>query len=323
MLQNKKISSEEGLKVYLNVYDLQKQQGFFSGLQNSVGLGTYHSGVEIRNTEYMFSSEEYTTILELNNIINQLKTSFKPSEYHPLRKNCNHFSNELCKILVGANIPSWVNRTSSVGSFFSNFLPKKTEQSLIDQAQVKQFFDNSNIEKHENQNIFTSVNNIVNMKSIECLNQKKPNIVQNIFELSDRKFLESDVDEQLIIRIPFISNVDITCLIIKCLDRLKCPREILVFTNKNGVSIDFDNVDSNEPTQVIEMDPEQCVKEVAIPLKIAKFKNISVLTLFVTNNFGANTTQINNLNIIGRSGMSVDLTKLSNNCPSCTGGSCQ
>ena len=57
MLQNKKISSEEGLKVYLNVYDLQKQQGFFSGLQNSVGLGTYHSGVEIRNTEYMFSSE--------------------------------------------------------------------------------------------------------------------------------------------------------------------------------------------------------------------------------------------------------------------------
>jgi len=34
-------------------------------------------------------------------------------------KNCNHFSDALCKTLVGTSIPAWVNRPAKIGSVFS------------------------------------------------------------------------------------------------------------------------------------------------------------------------------------------------------------
>lgn len=33
--------------------------------------------------------------------------------------NCNHFSNDLCKIIVGKEIPAYVNRCAKVASWFS------------------------------------------------------------------------------------------------------------------------------------------------------------------------------------------------------------
>jgi len=45
------------------------------------------------------------------------------ADFLQVRRNCNHFSNELSKILVGKSIPSYVNRPANVGhnllSFFS------------------------------------------------------------------------------------------------------------------------------------------------------------------------------------------------------------
>ncbi|KAG2374417.1 hypothetical protein C9374_010701 [Naegleria lovaniensis] len=338
--------SDEHLKVYLNVYDLQKSTNV---IQHSLGLGSYHSGVVIRNTEYTFSADsgvfshkpkdipatflesiymgktEVESVAELNEIINELKKEFKPSEYNPLKKNCNHFSNALCqRLLDGKTIPGWVNRSAGIGSFFSRFLPKSTEKNLIESSEAKQIMDSVKMEKYENENIYTSLNNIVNMSAIECLNQRKPNIVQNMFEMSDKKYLESDADEQLIIRIPFKTPVNITAIILKATNKLKCPREILLFT-KTGMIVDFDNAESVEPTQVIEIDPDAAVNGVAIPLKIVKFKNVNMLQLFVSNNYGDNTTIINHLNIIGKPVATVDLNKLQQNapgCSSCSGGGC-
>jgi len=34
-------------------------------------------------------------------------------------RNCNHFSDALCKTLVGASIPAWVNRPAKIASVFS------------------------------------------------------------------------------------------------------------------------------------------------------------------------------------------------------------
>ena len=36
-----------------------------------------------------------------------------------IHSNCNHFSNDLCKIIVGKEIPSYVNRCAKVASWFS------------------------------------------------------------------------------------------------------------------------------------------------------------------------------------------------------------
>ena len=334
---------DEHLKVYLNVYDLQKST---NSITHSLGLGTYHSGVVIRNTEYTFSGEsgvfshkprdidavflesifmgktDVSSLSELNEIINELKQDFKPSDYNPLKKNCNHFSNELCKrLLDGKTIPNWVNRTAGIGSFFSKFIPSSTEQKLIEQNKAKQIMESVTVEKHQNENIYISLNSIVNMKGIDCLNQKKGCGVQNLFDSNDKKFLESDADEQLIITIPFQSAVNITALIFKATDKFKCPREIRLFS-KTGTAIDFDNAEDMDPIQTIDLEPEQAVKGMAVPLQIVKFKNVNCLTLYVVNNYGAATSMINHLNIIGKPIAGVDLTKLQSTCSSCSGGNC-
>ena len=40
---------------------------------------------------------------------------FQPGTYDLVNKNCNHFSDAFCQVLVGTGIPGWVNRMASVG----------------------------------------------------------------------------------------------------------------------------------------------------------------------------------------------------------------
>lgn len=53
------------------------------------------------------------------NTYDRLREEFAPATYHPVRKNCNHFSDALCQELVGQKIPAWINRPANIGRFFS------------------------------------------------------------------------------------------------------------------------------------------------------------------------------------------------------------
>ena len=105
-------SHAERDRVFLNVYDLNEQSNEFL---YPLGLGVYHSGVEISGVEYTFAGEsgiyEMTPkhappakfresidlglspgAREISNAIEELKKSFKGTDYHVLNKNCNHFA---------------------------------------------------------------------------------------------------------------------------------------------------------------------------------------------------------------------------------------
>ncbi len=49
----------------------------------------------------------------------RLREQFAPGSYHPVKMNCNHFSDALCKELIGAPIPAWINRPATIGRFFT------------------------------------------------------------------------------------------------------------------------------------------------------------------------------------------------------------
>jgi len=135
-------------KVLLNVYDLMEANNY----GYSLGFGAYHSGVEVDGKEYTFGGnsadvsgifvvepkraagvlkfretidmgETLYTPDEVRSVVDSMSDQYLASSYHVLKKNCNHFADDLCMKLVEKNIPGWVNRLASYGSLFACFMP--------------------------------------------------------------------------------------------------------------------------------------------------------------------------------------------------------
>ncbi|CAI0440662.1 unnamed protein product [Linum tenue] len=133
--------------VFLNVYDLTAINGYAYW----VGLGVYHSGVQVHNVEYAFGAHEYPTtgifegvpkqcdgftfrksILigntnlgpgEVRKVMEDLAQEYKGNAYNLITKNCNHFCNAACLKLTSNPIPSWVNRLARIGFLCNCVLP--------------------------------------------------------------------------------------------------------------------------------------------------------------------------------------------------------
>lgn len=143
-----------GTKILLHVYDLSPANSYLY----PVGLGLYHSGVEVFGSEYSFASGTgifdsstpcdvpgaiyrgthdlgiYTgSMLELRSELSELKNEhFGPDDYHLLRRNCNHFTNALVWKLLNQPIPAYINRLAEIGICCSCLLPKE----MLEQAPV-------------------------------------------------------------------------------------------------------------------------------------------------------------------------------------------
>ncbi|KAL9226740.1 hypothetical protein vseg_002514 [Gypsophila vaccaria] len=141
--------------VYLNVYDLTPINGYAYWL----GLGVYHSGVQVHGIEYAFGAHDHTTtgvfdveprkcpgftfrksILigrtdldskEVRTLIEKLSKEYLGSTYHLISKNCNHFCNDLCVRLTAKPIPSWVNRLARLGLLCKCVLPAALDETKV------------------------------------------------------------------------------------------------------------------------------------------------------------------------------------------------
>jgi hypothetical protein len=149
-------SSRYDTRVILNVYDLGENNDMLFPL----GLGLYHSGVQIGNyEEYTFASGGgvfshapkkasgakfrlsvdmgafHGTSEEIGAIINSLRGGYRGEDYNILSKNCNCFANDLCNRIVNKDIPGYVNRMAYIGSQFSCLFPDSvTGNAPVDSA---------------------------------------------------------------------------------------------------------------------------------------------------------------------------------------------
>ncbi|KAE9467715.1 hypothetical protein C3L33_00386, partial [Rhododendron williamsianum] len=147
--------------VYLNVYDLTSINGYAYWL----GLGAYHSGVQVHGIEYAFGAHEYPTTgifegepkqcdgftfrkailigwtekgpLEVRGVMEELAQVYKGSAYNLITKNCNHFCNDACVRLTGNPIPSWVNRLARIGLFCNCIVPARLNSTKVGNRRIE------------------------------------------------------------------------------------------------------------------------------------------------------------------------------------------
>ncbi|KAG6373304.1 galactose-binding domain-like protein [Boletus reticuloceps] len=114
--------------------------------------------------------------------------------------------------------------------------------------------------------------------------------------MNEQVYLESDADEQLIIRVPFTGSVKLRSLLLKAGPGDQTPQKIALFANEP--SLDFDDVSDKSPAQEFEVAVGREVGEYAV--RATKFTNVTSVTLFIPSNQGADTTRVYYIGFLGQ-----------------------
>lgn len=143
--------SEEGLPVYLNIYDVSHKEGvqwFNAVLAHWLAPvklgGAFHAGVEVHGLEWSYGATRRETLPGLicvlpradpnhhfrqtvyvgrtklsmekvASIITDLIEDYPGNAYDVLRRNCCHFADDFCHRLGVGAIPAWVQRLARLG----------------------------------------------------------------------------------------------------------------------------------------------------------------------------------------------------------------
>lgn len=170
---------------------------------------------------------------------------------------------------------------------------------------------------------YVDLTEYITPNQMDALNQQEQNNAKNIFK-DDDTYLESDVDEQLIISVPFNQRksyivcvwsgqkariallttkyektaVKLHSLKFKVPNKTQAPKTIKIYANRTVLG--FDDADSIKETQTIELTPENFEEDAVVNLRFVKYQNITHLMLFVVDNQeDEETTQIQQLIFIG------------------------
>ncbi|KAI8368368.1 PPPDE putative peptidase domain-containing protein [Choanephora cucurbitarum] len=60
---------------------------------------------------------------EIDQVLQDISKEYVGTSYKLLTRNCNHFSEDLCKRLTGRTAPGWINRAAKLGTMFPCVIP--------------------------------------------------------------------------------------------------------------------------------------------------------------------------------------------------------
>lgn len=143
----------------------------------------------------------------------------------------------------------------------------------------------------------------VDLNRAVALNEAAPNSLGNVLRPWHQRcdqslpILQSDADEQLLLKIPFVSPVSIRSMCVIGAGDVENPATVKAFVNVEVM--DFSTADSSKPVQVFELVERNVDGAVEYPTKFTRFQNVSTLWLFISHNFGGDITEIRYLGFKG------------------------
>lgn len=121
--------------------------------------------------------------------------------------------------------------------------------------------------------------------------------------LDETHVLESDVDDELLITVPFTGSVRLRALLLRTGPGGATPRAVHLF--KNVEALDFENAadETPPPTQKLMSIPETS-DVVEIPLLAARFPDVQTLTLYVPGSLDGKRSRVSFLGFRGEARVS-------------------
>lgn len=94
----------------------------------------------------------------------------------------------------------------------------------------------------------------------------------------------------------------------------QAPKKIRLFVNNR--SIGFDDAESLEPAQELELTSAQSSGTEAVHLRFVRFQKVNVLSIFVVDNQeGGEVTRVDKIELIGSTAENMDMAKWSKGEP--------
>ncbi|KAI1169568.1 thioredoxin [Nemania sp. FL0916] len=183
---------------------------------------------------------------------------------------------------------------------------------------------------------YTDISDVVDVRGLELLNADTDFSVRTLFNKSkpsalgknpstgdEKDWVESDIDEQMLLFVPFNSATKLHTLQLTSLPPTEGdddddeeppnrPRMIKLFTNRPH-NLGFDEAEDIDPTQTIEIEESDWNQNgtVSLPLRFVRFQNISTLVVFVVDGEGASDkVRLDRVRLIGESGEKREMGKL-------------
>lgn len=130
-------TTESSHMVYCNIYDILPRVNAAARCCHA-SWGVFHTGVQVHGREFSFGGyglfdtkprnvegarfraqvaigRTELDAAEVKRVVTSLASQWPGNTYHPFRRNCNHFTEFLCRELTGLGAPTYIN--SFTGSF--------------------------------------------------------------------------------------------------------------------------------------------------------------------------------------------------------------
>ena len=153
---------------------------------------------------------------------------------------------------------------------------------------------------------YVSLNSLIDFGKCEALNAQGNFSLKETFGYGGTT-KSNEGDPELIFNITFKEKTSLTGIMIESHDKECAPTEIKLYSQKK--TLDFSDIEDSPATETLKVTSGKL-----LGLKLAKYKNIDNLGLFMKNS-DAKLLKINSIQLYGSSGENTDMSQVKNTNP--------